>query len=77
MSMQGDKLEANGDLDHIRLSVGQRGDLKRLRDQFAMAALPGLITRNVVNNILVADRQELIAQTAYQLADAMLKERER
>jgi hypothetical protein len=42
-----------------------------LRDQFAMAAIIGIC----VNFHLLSDRQELLACSAYEVADAMLKER--
>lgn len=43
---------------------------KRLRDEFAMAALTGLVSRGD------CPTQACAAQAAYNLADAMLEERE-
>lgn len=44
------------------------------RDEFAAAALTGLLTQRATS--IESPRPELAAQVAYQYADAMLKERE-
>lgn len=46
-----------------------------LRDYFAAQALVG-ITSKVVNGTMPAGVREMIVKVAYQLADAMLAERE-
>ena len=62
------------------LDVGSRGKIQvlephtTLRDQFAMAALTGLMT--TVNAKVRADDCVNASRLAYQLADAMLKLRE-
>jgi hypothetical protein len=53
---------------------GTVAPIATLRDQFAMAALTGILATNpkgVVNDHI----EEILARTVYQLADAMLKVR--
>lgn len=51
---------------------------KTLRDEMAMAALAALVSdRNLGDDILGDDTIQWIAAKAYQIADAMMEERER
>ena len=48
-----------------------------LRDQFAMAALTGMLPNQPHHGTSAGNKAELIAALAYELADEMLKERQR
>ncbi len=48
----------------------------RTRDEFAMAALTGLLAANEGGGLHGPGRYALAAETAYAFADAMLKQRE-
>lgn len=50
---------------------------KTLRDEFAMAALPQIITsmRSATYDVGLASSMNLAAETAYEYADAMIAER--
>jgi hypothetical protein len=47
-----------------------------LRDEFAMAALPALLSAPRISHLNILDSAKYIAETAYHLADAMLVARE-
>ncbi len=54
-----------------------KNDQKTLRDEFAMAALTGMLT--IKETYLIAEKKPdgdaWVAETAYELADAMLAQR--
>ena len=70
-------------IDHTELIVPShlyRESLESLRDQFAMAALTGIINSYVSGMVLSRESEELassaeISRQSYQLADAMLEAR--
>ena len=52
---------------------------KTLRDEFAMKAMQGIISNAWANNsrVAVSANDEYLAKTAYEIADAMMIQRER
>jgi hypothetical protein len=59
---------------HAQRAMIERGESQSRRDRFACAAMAGLAATIPVNS---AYHQDIIANQAYGLADAMLRERER
>lgn len=57
------------EIAELKNSLAQAKQKKTLRDEFAMAALVAKITRDG------AAYEDLVARIAYQVADAMMKER--
>ena len=51
----------------------ERGKKERLRDEFAMAALAGMLARTTYH---IEDDPRDLSEEAYQYADAMLRARE-
>lgn len=62
--------------DHMMrelIEEGERSARRKLRDQFAMAALTGLVASDTSNG----KSWKIIAESAYASADAMLAQREK
>jgi hypothetical protein len=59
---------------HAQRAMIERGESQSRRDRFACAAMAGLAATIPVNSVY---HQDIIANQAYGLADAMLRERER
>lgn len=50
-------------------------DALEIRDRFALAALPALIAKATPSDILARDQAKVFSNLAYEIADAMMKER--
>jgi hypothetical protein len=65
------------EIAELKNSLAQANITKTLRDEFAMAALTGLLANRKLMEQFLADpeHEDWFADLAYQNADAMLRER--
>ena len=74
------KKKIRGEKTHVKLQSGVFpifvDDNKKLRDEFAMRAMHGMVTAFYSQETHHGWKHKEIAEEAYKLADAMLEERE-